>query len=64
MDWTRTFPGWVLFVVGLAGIVVSWSLTGFVSAAIGVVSVIILAAGVVIIGTRGRRRESASGGPD
>ena len=64
MDSTETLSGWVLFGVGLVGIAVSWVLTGFLAAAVGLLSVVIIAAGVVLIGMRGRRRESASEGPD
>ena len=61
MDWTRRLLGWVLFVVGLVGIVASRFLSGSMAAGVGILSIVVLAAGVIIIGTKGRRRKSTSG---
>ena len=51
MDLQQSVPGWVLFVVGVAGLGVSWILTGPLAAGIGLLSVACLAVGVLLIGT-------------
>ncbi|MEF8787391.1 MAG: hypothetical protein V5A45_15820 [Haloarculaceae archaeon] len=62
MDLQQLISGWVLFVVGVAGLGVSWVLTGPMAAGIGLLSVASLAVGVLIIGTGGSDDEVQTSG--
>jgi hypothetical protein len=57
MDLQQSLSGVVLFLIGVAGIGISWVLTEALAAGVGVLSVVFLSVGVLLIGVEDRAEE-------
>ena len=62
MDLQQSLSGFVLFLIGVAGIGLSWVLTEAVAAGIGILSVVCLSIGVLLIGIDDRAEERRASG--